>query len=120
MGTLTRITLDPAVMGGKACIRGLRVTVGTVVPSAVVHPSAGGDSPQPSTESDQLHRVKGLEFDRIVIASANENLVPLAAAIPEDDGPARAAAETSERALLYVAATRAKKDVTVLLSLIHI
>lgn len=31
MGTLTRITLDPAVMGGVACIRGLRVTVGTVV-----------------------------------------------------------------------------------------
>lgn len=31
MGTLTRITLDPAVMGGKACIRGLRVKVGTVV-----------------------------------------------------------------------------------------
>ena len=26
-----RITVDPAVMGGKACIRGLRVTVGTVV-----------------------------------------------------------------------------------------
>jgi len=25
------ITLDPAVMGGKACIRGLRVTVGTIV-----------------------------------------------------------------------------------------
>jgi uncharacterized protein (DUF433 family) len=23
--------LDPAVMGGKACIRGLRVTVGTVI-----------------------------------------------------------------------------------------
>ena len=31
METLTRITLDPDVMGGKACIRGLRVTVGTVV-----------------------------------------------------------------------------------------
>ena len=28
---LHRITLDLAVMGGKACIRGLRVTVGTVV-----------------------------------------------------------------------------------------
>jgi uncharacterized protein (DUF433 family) len=26
-----RITLDPAVMGGKACIRGLRVTVGMVM-----------------------------------------------------------------------------------------
>ena len=31
MRTLTRITLDPAVMGGKPCIRGLRVTVGTIV-----------------------------------------------------------------------------------------
>jgi uncharacterized protein (DUF433 family) len=31
MKHLTRITLDPAVMGGKACIRGLRVTVGTIV-----------------------------------------------------------------------------------------
>ena len=28
---LTRITHDPAVMGGKPCIRGLRVTVGTIV-----------------------------------------------------------------------------------------
>ena len=26
-----RITFDPAVMGGKACIRGLRVTVGAVL-----------------------------------------------------------------------------------------
>ena len=27
----SRITLNPAVMGGRPCIRGLRVTVGTVV-----------------------------------------------------------------------------------------
>jgi uncharacterized protein (DUF433 family) len=26
-----RITFDPAVMGGKPCIRGMRVTVGTIV-----------------------------------------------------------------------------------------
>ena len=31
MSAFDRITFDPAVMGGKACIRGLRVTVGTVV-----------------------------------------------------------------------------------------
>jgi uncharacterized protein (DUF433 family) len=31
MRNFPRITLDPAVMGGKACIRGLRVTVSTVV-----------------------------------------------------------------------------------------
>jgi uncharacterized protein (DUF433 family) len=28
---LTRITSDPNVMGGKPCIRGLRVTVGMIV-----------------------------------------------------------------------------------------
>ena len=31
MTSLDRITINPAVMGGKACIRGMRVTVGTVV-----------------------------------------------------------------------------------------
>ena len=28
---IPRITHDPAVMGGKPCIRGLRVTVGTLI-----------------------------------------------------------------------------------------
>ena len=31
MPELTRITRAPRVMGGKPCIRGMRVTVGTVV-----------------------------------------------------------------------------------------
>ena len=31
MRHLTRITFNPDVMGGKPCIRGLRVTVGTLV-----------------------------------------------------------------------------------------
>ena len=31
MKTLDRITFNPEVMGGKPCIRGLRVTVGTLV-----------------------------------------------------------------------------------------
>jgi len=28
---ISRITLNPAIMGGKPCIRGLRVTVGTIL-----------------------------------------------------------------------------------------
>lgn len=31
MNNLSRITRNPAVMGGKPCIRGMRVTVGTIV-----------------------------------------------------------------------------------------
>ena len=31
MKAFPRITFDTAVMGGKPCIRGLRVTVGTIV-----------------------------------------------------------------------------------------
>lgn len=31
MNTLERITADPEVMGGRPCIRGMRVTVGTIV-----------------------------------------------------------------------------------------
>lgn len=31
MNSLTRITFNPEVMGGKPCIRGMRVTVGTLV-----------------------------------------------------------------------------------------
>ncbi|MDL1979064.1 MAG: DUF433 domain-containing protein [Deltaproteobacteria bacterium] len=31
MISLTRITFDPDIMGGKPCIRGMRVTVGAIV-----------------------------------------------------------------------------------------
>ena len=31
MGQMDRITRNPAVMGGKACIRGMRVTVSMIV-----------------------------------------------------------------------------------------
>ena len=31
MASFKRITFNPEVMGGKACIRGMRVTVGTII-----------------------------------------------------------------------------------------
>jgi uncharacterized protein (DUF433 family) len=31
MESLDRVSWDPAVMGGKPCIRGMRITVGTIV-----------------------------------------------------------------------------------------
>ena len=62
-----------------------------------------------------MHRVKGLEFDHVLIASVNRRLVPLSAALRKSsDDAARELAETGERALVYVAATRAKKELLVL------
>ena len=62
-----------------------------------------------------MHRVKGLEFDRVLIASVNRRMVPLSAALQKTgDDAARELAETGERALVYVAATRAKKELVVL------
>jgi len=31
MKNFSRITLNPAMMGGKPCIRGMRITVGTIL-----------------------------------------------------------------------------------------
>jgi len=37
MNRFTRITFDPGVMGGKACIRGLRITVRTILGLLAAH-----------------------------------------------------------------------------------
>ncbi len=62
-----------------------------------------------------MHRVKGLEFDRVVIASVNAGLIPHRRAYEgAGDSAEQEKAETKERALLYVAATRAKKELLIL------
>ncbi|MDA3791537.1 MAG: UvrD-helicase domain-containing protein [Desulfobacula sp.] len=61
-----------------------------------------------------MHRVKGLEFDRVIIAGVNDGIVPLSNNCNQPgDQVIRKENETQERALLYVAATRAKKEVVV-------
>ena len=73
------------------------------------------DGAQAGVRLATMHRVKGLEFDRVVMASMNEGLVPLSVAIESSsDDTARESAETEERSLVYVAATRAKKELLVL------
>ncbi len=61
-----------------------------------------------------MHRVKGLEFEHMLIVSANKGVVPLDQAIRDgEDAVAKRNAETAERALLYVALTRAKKSAAI-------
>jgi len=61
-----------------------------------------------------MHRVKGLEFDYIIISGVNKNYVPLKLDdLKSPDPVIKKQAELRERALLYVSATRAKRGVLV-------
>jgi mRNA-degrading endonuclease RelE of RelBE toxin-antitoxin system len=62
-----------------------------------------------------VHRIKGLEFDQMILASANDGLLPLSVAMRnKGDAISLEEAETEERSLVYVAITRARKKAFVL------
>jgi superfamily I DNA/RNA helicase len=56
-----------------------------------------------------MHRVKGLEFDCMIVASVNKGQVPPRAALDTVDPVERAVTDLEERSLLYVALTRARR-----------
>ena len=57
-----------------------------------------------------MHRVKGLEFKYVFVASVCDEIVPLKAAINHTDTATEQDTLTSERCLLYVALSRAQKQ----------
>jgi superfamily I DNA/RNA helicase len=66
---------------------------------------------RPGIRVATMHRVKGLEFEHVIIAGANRGVLPLERAISKaDDTVSGRDSETAERALLYVALTRAKRS----------
>lgn len=68
----------------------------------------------PGVRLATMHRIKGLEFETVIIAAVNDGIVPLDAAVNDTDDPVvRKESENRERALLYVAVTRAKRKVVV-------
>lgn len=72
------------------------------------------DPSVPGLRLATMHRVKGLEFDRVVVAGVNNKVVPLESALARtSDDAAREDVEQQERALLYVAITRARREVLV-------
>lgn len=76
--------------------------------------SRADDSQESELRTATMHRVKGLEFDYIVVAGANEGIIPLEYEIEDQDNEYAAyESENRERSLLYVAATRAKKAATI-------
>ena len=76
MTTLDRITLDPAVMGGKPCIRGMRVTVGMIVGQI----GAGHTIDEVLTDYPYLQREDILQALRYAAWRAEEREVTLPSA----------------------------------------
>jgi superfamily I DNA/RNA helicase len=72
------------------------------------------DTGMPGLRTATMHRVKGLEFDVMIIAGVNDGVIPLVTASADADSDfAQIEVETKERSLLYVAATRAKHYVLI-------
>ena len=74
MGHLNRITQQPEVMGGKACIRGMRVTVGMVVSQIGI----GHSVDEVLTDFPYLEREDILQALRYAAWRADEREVMLA------------------------------------------
>jgi uncharacterized protein (DUF433 family) len=75
MNDFTRITQNPAVMGGKPCIRGLRVTVGMIVGQI----GAGRSIDQLLADYPYLQREDVLEALRYAAWRAQEREIELPA-----------------------------------------
>lgn len=82
------------------------------LPVRKVHRSRPDDPTQPGLRVATMHRVKGLEYDRVILAGMTDRLMPLPTQLQRSrDAAVRRDAERMERALLYVAITRARKAV---------
>ncbi len=61
-----------------------------------------------------MHRVKGLEFDTVIIAGVSDGIVPFEKSLSDTlDSTIRKSAEIQERSLLYVSATRPKRELLI-------
>jgi superfamily I DNA/RNA helicase len=70
---------------------------------------------KPGLRVATMHRVKGLEFEHVIAVAANKGILPLESAVDDaEDNLAKRDAETSERSLLFVALTRARRSAAVM------
>ncbi|HYP04196.1 MAG TPA: 3'-5' exonuclease, partial [Cyanobium sp.] len=72
------------------------------------------DPSDPALRLATMHRVKGLEFDQVLIPGLSDDQMPLRSELARrPDQVSRDVFEQQERSLLHVAATRAKKRVVI-------
>jgi len=118
---LKKIKKDGVIPLGNICIvarikRELEHIEDGLTKGEVLFQRVRGNSSEKSDNAQvktaTMHRVKGLEFDQMIIVSLNEGIVPLAYAVEgKGDKVEAKQADLEERALLYVAMTRATRHV---------
>src|SRR5699024_2841183 len=78
------------------------------IPTHTLSRQRADDRSQEGVRIGTMHRIKGLEFKAVFIASVNDSVVPLTFALTNTQDPVeRRLNELTERALFHVAATRA-------------
>lgn len=84
------------------------------LPTYEIKRNAAEQRDKPGVRLATMHRVKGLEFEHMVVVAANKGILPLEVAVDDaEDAVAKRNAETGERSLLYVALTRARRSATI-------
>ena len=80
----------------------------------VIRANRPEDRSEPGVRLATMHRAKGLEFERVIIAGVSEGTVPLGRALSSaEDDATRQQIRKQERSLLYVSVTRARREVIV-------
>jgi len=60
-----------------------------------------------------MHRIKGMEYDCLILCGITDGVIPLSSIYSIPDSTKQKELELQDRSLLYVAATRAKKELVV-------
>jgi len=85
------------------------------IPCYILDRKSSDQKEPDSVRLGTMHRVKGLEFDEMILVSLNKGMVPLEFVLRDKgDLVEQRHADLEERALLYVAITRAKKHAILL------
>ena len=83
------------------------------IPTYFIKRSQADDRNSKGLRMATMHRVKGLEFDHVIIAGCNDGVIPLQVSKTSCDPEELEDNDILERALLHVAVTRAKKRVLI-------
>lgn len=83
------------------------------IESIQVEKDPESEATRPGVRLATMHRMKGLEFSRVLLAGVQDGFVPMAVRGDAADIEGRRLHELQERCLLYVAATRARDELVI-------